>query len=66
MEVHLVLSLQGVSRAMIENSRTLRLPTHLHERLNLIRNAKTRLKEKGITPSVAVSRDSKQYVYPTR
>ncbi|CAN6461372.1 unnamed protein product [Victoria cruziana] len=49
---------QGVSRAMIENSRTLRLPTHLHERLNLIRNAKTRLKEKGITPSVAMIAES--------
>ncbi|GAB4860905.1 hypothetical protein Ancab_036066 [Ancistrocladus abbreviatus] len=43
---------QGVSRALVENSRTLRLPTHLHERLNLIRNAKIRLEEKGITPSI--------------
>ncbi|XP_027103410.1 RNA polymerase sigma factor sigA isoform X2 [Coffea arabica] len=43
---------QGVSRALVENSRTLRLPTHLHERLSLIRNAKIRLEEKGITPSV--------------
>ncbi|XP_073011579.1 RNA polymerase sigma factor sigA isoform X1 [Typha latifolia] len=43
---------QGVSRALVENSRTLRLPTHLHERLSSIRNAKIRLEEKGITPSV--------------
>lgn len=43
---------QGVSRALVDNSRTLRLPTHLHERLGLIRNAKLRLQEKGITPSV--------------
>lgn len=43
---------QGVSRALVENSRTLRLPTHLHERLSLIRNAKNRLEEKGITPSI--------------
>ncbi|XP_068651361.1 RNA polymerase sigma factor sigA-like isoform X2 [Aristolochia californica] len=43
---------QGVSKALIENSRTLRLPTHMHERLSLIRNAKMRLEEKGITPSV--------------
>ncbi|KAL6291853.1 hypothetical protein ACE6H2_009363 [Prunus campanulata] len=43
---------QGVSRALVENSRTLRLPTHLHERLGLIRNAKIRLEEKGITPSI--------------
>ncbi|KAA8540155.1 hypothetical protein F0562_026847 [Nyssa sinensis] len=43
---------QGVSRALVENSRTLRLPTHLHERLSLIRNAKTRLEEKGIAPSI--------------
>ncbi|WMV20933.1 hypothetical protein MTR67_014318 [Solanum verrucosum] len=43
---------QGVSRTLVENSRTLRLPTHLHERLGLIRNAKMRLEEKGITPSV--------------
>ncbi|KAJ6850191.1 RNA polymerase sigma factor sigA [Iris pallida] len=43
---------QGVSRALAENSRTLRLPTHLHERLISIRNAKTRLEERGIIPSV--------------
>ncbi|KAM1127176.1 hypothetical protein ACFX2B_041752 [Malus domestica] len=43
---------QGVSRALVENSKTLRLPTHLHERLGLIRNAKIRLEEKGITPSI--------------
>ncbi|PHT30195.1 RNA polymerase sigma factor sigA [Capsicum baccatum] len=43
---------QGVSRSLVENSRTLRLPTHLHERLGLIRNAKMRLEENGITPSV--------------
>ncbi|KAL5724629.1 hypothetical protein ACHQM5_007864 [Ranunculus cassubicifolius] len=42
---------QGVSRALVENSRTLRLPAHLHERLSLIRNAKLSLEEKGITPS---------------
>lgn len=39
----------------MDNSRTLRLPTHLHERLGLIRNAKLRLREKGITPSIDVS-----------
>ncbi|KAJ0967969.1 hypothetical protein J5N97_024886 [Dioscorea zingiberensis] len=43
---------QGVSRALVENSRTLRLPTHLHERLSSIRHAKVRLEEKGIKPSV--------------
>ncbi|XP_059625119.1 RNA polymerase sigma factor sigA isoform X3 [Cornus florida] len=43
---------QGVSRALVENSRTLRLPTHMHERLSLIRNAKSRLEEKGISPSI--------------
>lgn len=43
---------QGVSRALAENSRTLRLPSHLHERLSSIRNAKIRLEERGITPSV--------------
>ncbi|XP_058084695.1 RNA polymerase sigma factor sigA-like isoform X1 [Magnolia sinica] len=43
---------QGVSKALVENSRTLRLPSHLHERLSLIRNAKIRLEEKGITPSI--------------
>ncbi|WVZ03841.1 hypothetical protein V8G54_024647 [Vigna mungo] len=42
----------GVSRALIENSRTLRLPAHLHERLSLIRNAKFRLEERGITPTI--------------
>ncbi|KAM7257000.1 hypothetical protein ACFE04_012741 [Oxalis oulophora] len=40
---------QGVSRTLAENSR---LPNHLHERLGLIRNAKIRLEEKGITPSI--------------
>ncbi|KAG6383691.1 hypothetical protein SASPL_156543 [Salvia splendens] len=43
---------QGVSRALVESSRTLRLPTHLHERLTLIRNAKARLEERGVTPSI--------------
>ncbi|XVF30589.1 hypothetical protein REPUB_Repub16aG0071400 [Reevesia pubescens] len=43
---------QGVSRALVESSRTLRLPTHLHERLGLIKNAKNRLEEKGITPTI--------------
>ncbi|KAK3005910.1 hypothetical protein RJ639_016008, partial [Escallonia herrerae] len=43
---------RGVSRALVDNSRTLRLPTHLHERLSLIRNAKIKLEEEGITPSV--------------
>lgn len=43
---------QGVSRALVENSRTLRLPTHLHERLSLIRNAKIKLEERGIHPSI--------------
>ncbi|XP_010910226.2 RNA polymerase sigma factor sigA [Elaeis guineensis] len=42
----------GVSRALVENSRTLRLPAHLHERLSLIRNAKVRLEDKGIIPSI--------------
>ncbi|XP_060171461.1 RNA polymerase sigma factor sigA-like [Lycium barbarum] len=43
---------QGVSRALVENSRTLRLPIHLHERLSMIRNAKIKLRENGITPSI--------------
>lgn len=43
---------QGVSRALADNSRTLRLPSHLHERLGSIRSAKMRLEERGITPSV--------------
>lgn len=47
---------QGVSRALVESSRTLRLPTHLHERLTLIRNAKARLEERGVTPSIGVSK----------
>ncbi|PQM39496.1 RNA polymerase sigma factor sigA [Prunus yedoensis var. nudiflora] len=41
-----------IRQSTVENSRTLRLPTHLHERLGLIRNAKIRLEEKGITPSI--------------
>ncbi|KAL8217985.1 hypothetical protein R6Q57_021358 [Mikania cordata] len=43
---------QGVSKALIENSRTLRLPIHIHERLSAIRHAKAKLEEKGITPSI--------------
>nr|XP_043632705.1 RNA polymerase sigma factor sigA-like [Erigeron canadensis] len=43
---------QGVSKALIENSRTLRLPIHMHERLSAIRHAKAKLEEKGITPSI--------------
>lgn len=43
---------QGVSKALIENSRTLRLPIHMHERLGAIRNAKAKLEEKGIIPSI--------------
>jgi len=31
------------------------LPAHLHERLSLIRNAKFRLEERGITPTIDVS-----------
>ncbi|XP_042464329.1 RNA polymerase sigma factor sigA-like [Zingiber officinale] len=43
---------QGVSRALIKNSRTLRLPAHLHERLISIRQAKVKLEDQGITPSI--------------
>ncbi|CAA7406459.1 unnamed protein product [Spirodela intermedia] len=43
---------QGVSRALVENSRILRLPSHLHGRLFSIRSAKTRLQERGIAPSI--------------
>ncbi|XP_028113946.1 RNA polymerase sigma factor sigA-like isoform X3 [Camellia sinensis] len=41
-----------VSRALVENARTLRLPTYLHERLSLIRNAKTKHEEEGIAPPI--------------
>ncbi|GMP93225.1 hypothetical protein CsSME_00043155 [Camellia sinensis var. sinensis] len=44
--------LEGVSRALVENARTLRLPTYLHERLSLIRNAKTKHEEEGIAPPI--------------
>ncbi|XP_074567252.1 RNA polymerase sigma factor sigA-like [Curcuma longa] len=43
---------QGVTRALFKNSRTLRLPVHLHERLTSIKQAKVRLEEKGIPPSI--------------
>nr|QKY65024.1 plastidic RNA polymerase sigma-subunit 1 [Passiflora auriculata] len=43
---------QGVSRVLVQNSRTLRLPCHLHERLGLIRKAKNRLKGRGVAPSI--------------
>ncbi|GJY31291.1 RNA polymerase sigma factor sigA [Tanacetum coccineum] len=45
-------NLQGVSRALMENSRIQRLPTHLHERQSAIRHAKVKLEEQGITPSI--------------
>ncbi|KAJ0744813.1 putative RNA polymerase sigma factor, region 2, protein DA1 [Helianthus annuus] len=44
--------IQGVTRTFFENSKTLRLPTHLHERLSTIRSAKAKLERKGITPSI--------------
>ncbi|CAL5430580.1 unnamed protein product [Camellia sinensis] len=43
---------EGVSRALVENARTLRLLTYLHERLSLIRNAKTKHEEEGIAPPI--------------
>nr|AKC88634.1 sigma factor [Monsonia emarginata] len=43
---------QGVSKALNENSTTMKLPSHLYERLNLIREATAKLQEQGITPSV--------------
>nr|QKY65028.1 plastidic RNA polymerase sigma-subunit 1 [Passiflora biflora] len=43
---------QGINRVLVENSRTLRLPCYLHERLGLIRKAKTRLKSRGVAPSI--------------
>ncbi|PKA46184.1 RNA polymerase sigma factor sigA [Apostasia shenzhenica] len=49
---------QGVTRTLAENCRTLRLPSHLHERLSSIRHAKIRLLEKGITPSIDNIADS--------
>lgn len=56
------LSCQGVSRALVENSGTLRLPIYLHERLSLIRNAKNRLEQKGITPTIEVRSLVNNYV----
>lgn len=50
-----ILRFQGVLRALIKNSRTLRLPAHLHERLISIRQAKVKLEDQGITPSIMVS-----------
>lgn len=47
--------MQGVSRAFFENSTTVSVPTHMHERLNLIRGAKLKLKVKGLTPSTEAS-----------
>ncbi|KAL2905534.1 RNA polymerase sigma factor sigA [Bienertia sinuspersici] len=41
--------LWGIEKALVDYTRTLRVPTHLHERLNLICNAKIKLEEKGIT-----------------
>ncbi|KAI3762381.1 hypothetical protein L1987_52810 [Smallanthus sonchifolius] len=43
---------QGVSRALMENSKIMRLPTHMHERQSAIRYAKIKLQEQGISPSV--------------
>lgn len=43
---------QGITKAIAERSRTIRLPTHLHDSLGLIRNAKLLLKEKGVDPSL--------------
>uniref|UniRef100_A0A1D1XZQ1 RNA polymerase sigma factor rpoD n=1 Tax=Anthurium amnicola TaxID=1678845 RepID=A0A1D1XZQ1_9ARAE len=43
---------QGVSRALVENSKILRLPSHLHERMFSIRNVQIRLEERGVAPSI--------------
>uniref|UniRef100_A0A1D1XG44 RNA polymerase sigma factor rpoD2 n=1 Tax=Anthurium amnicola TaxID=1678845 RepID=A0A1D1XG44_9ARAE len=43
---------QGVSRTLVENSKILRLPSHLHERLSSIRNARIRLEDGGVAPSI--------------
>ncbi|RZS04088.1 hypothetical protein BHM03_00034368 [Ensete ventricosum] len=55
-------SYQGVTRTLFKNSRTLRLPAHLHERLGSIRHAKIRLEEKGIAPSIDVNLVSSSFV----
>ncbi|KAI3815905.1 hypothetical protein L1987_15588 [Smallanthus sonchifolius] len=49
--------IQGVSKALNENSRTLRVPIHVHERLSAIRHAKAKLQKKGITPSIEYMAD---------
>ncbi|CAN0830198.1 RNA polymerase sigma factor sigA [Linum grandiflorum] len=43
---------QGVSKAFLENTSAFPLPNHLHGRLSLIRNARIRLEEKGIDPTI--------------
>lgn len=55
---------QGVSRTLAENSRMLRLPAHLHERLSSIHHAKVRLQEKGITPSIDVHYSHNKWLIP--
>ncbi|KAJ3692542.1 hypothetical protein LUZ60_011637 [Juncus effusus] len=43
---------QGVSRTFVENSGLVRLPSYMHERLGLIKNAKFTLQQEGITPTI--------------
>lgn len=43
---------QGITRALADYRRTVRIPNHVHERLALIRKAKLTLQENGITSSV--------------
>ncbi|XP_057845066.2 RNA polymerase sigma factor sigA isoform X2 [Cryptomeria japonica] len=43
---------QGITRALVDYKRTVRIPNHVHERLALIRKAKLTLQENGVTSSV--------------
>nr|AKC88622.1 sigma factor [California macrophylla] len=44
---------QGISKALVDYPKYYRIPAHLNARIGLVREAKIRLEEKGVTPSIA-------------
>lgn len=46
--------MQGVTRAIADHSRTVRVPVHVHDTLGRIRKAKSRLLSEGSSASVQV------------
>nr|AKC88627.1 sigma factor [Erodium trifolium] len=44
---------QGISKALVDYPKFYRIPAHLNARIGLVREAKDRLEQKGVTPTIA-------------